>query len=138
MLDDILVKVDRMSMSHSLEVRSPFLDHRLVELALTIPTQLRVRGGVNKYLLRRLSKRHLPGAVTTAKKSGFGIPWRTWLHSGKARRDFRALLREPHPNFPDPFLAGGADRLLQAAERNPPLDDAVFQMLAYRWWCLAQ
>lgn len=138
MLDDILVKVDRMSMSHSLEVRSPFLDYRLVELALTIPTRLRVRGGVNKYLLRRLSERHLPGAVTAARKLGFAIPWRAWLHSGETREDFRALLREPHLSFPDPFLPGGADRLFQAAERNPSLDSAVFQMLAYRWWCLAQ
>jgi len=137
-LDDILVKVDRMSMSHSLEVRSPFLDYRLVELALIIPTRLRVRGGVNKYLLRRLSERHLPGAVTAARKSGFGIPLRAWLHSDETREDFRALLREPHPSFPDPFIPNGADRLLKAAERNPSLDDAVFQMLSYRWWCLAQ
>ncbi len=137
MLDDILVKLDRMSMSHSLEVRSPFLDYRLVELALTIPSRFRVRGGINKYVLRRLSERHLPGAITAARKSGFGIPLRAWLH-GNAKEEFRAILQEPHPNFPDPFLPGGADRLLEAAKRNPSLDNAVFQMLSYRWWCLAQ
>jgi asparagine synthase (glutamine-hydrolysing) len=138
MLDDILVKIDRMSMSHALEVRSPFLDHRLVELAFTIPTPLRVRGGVNKYLLRRLSERHLPGAVSTAKKSGFGLPLRAWLYDSTTRNDFRTLLQEAHPSFPDPFLPGGPDRLFKAAEKNPTLDNAVFQMLAYRWWCLAQ
>ena len=83
LLEDILIKVDRMSMMHSLEVRSPFLDYRMVELGLTVPSSLRTKNGCNKYLLRRLATRHLPDAVCRAPKKGFGIPVRSWLYSKK-------------------------------------------------------
>ena len=74
-----LVKVDRMSMAHGLEVRSPLLSRRLVELAFAIPASLKVAGGVSKALLRKVAERHLPREVVSLPKRGFHIPLDRWL-----------------------------------------------------------
>jgi asparagine synthase (glutamine-hydrolysing) len=73
---DMLCKVDMMSMSHGLEVRVPLLDERVVELALRLPPDLRVRGATTKYLLRQAARRRLPGVVAEKPKGGFVIPLR--------------------------------------------------------------
>jgi asparagine synthase (glutamine-hydrolysing) len=138
MLDDILVKVDRMSMRHSLELRSPFLDYRMVELGLRVPSRLRVKNGQNKYLLRRLAARHLPPEVCAAPKRGFSIPLRSWLRDPKMATRMRALLAEGTPGFPEPFVPGGAERLWAAAATNPALFPALLRGLSYRWWCGAR
>ena len=77
--DDILAKVDRASMAVGLETRSPFLDHRLVEFALRLPLQYKVRNGASKWLLRRVLDRHVPRALVDRPKMGFCIPAASWL-----------------------------------------------------------
>jgi asparagine synthase (glutamine-hydrolysing) len=79
--DDILNKCDRMSMAHSLEVRPPFLDHRIVEFAATLPEHLKIQGGTLKFLLRELMKGRLPGTVLKRPKEGFDIPTHAWLRT---------------------------------------------------------
>lgn len=83
--DDILVKVDRMTMANSLESRAPFLDHRLVDFATRLPAGMRIRGGRGKHLLRRAAARWLPADVLVKRKQGFGLPLADW---------FRGPLRE--------------------------------------------
>ena len=87
--DDILYKTDRMSMAHSLEVRPPFLDHRIVEFAASLPERLKIRGGTQKYVLRGLMRGKLPETVLTRKKTGFDIPTHDWF-----RGPLRGLLRD--------------------------------------------
>ncbi len=82
--DDILYKVDRMSMAHSLEVRPPFLDHRIVEFAASLPQHLKIRGWKQKYLLKELMRGKLPAGILNRKKTGFDIPAHDW---------FRGVLR---------------------------------------------
>ncbi len=77
--DDILNKCDRMSMAHSLEVRPPFLDHRLVEFAASLPEDYKVRGSTLKFILRDLMRGKLPEAVLTRPKEGFDIPAHRWF-----------------------------------------------------------
>jgi asparagine synthase (glutamine-hydrolysing) len=77
--DDILVKSDRMSMAHSVEVRPPFLDHRIVEFAAKLPASLKIHGSQQKYVLRELRKDILPAAMLARKKIGFDIPAHEWL-----------------------------------------------------------
>src|SRR5580692_5442003 len=85
LLEDMLVKVDRMSMAHSLEVRSPLLDHRLVEFALSIPPSLKLQGWRTKAILRDTVRRYLPASTLRKRKHGFSVPLREW---------FRGSLRE--------------------------------------------
>jgi asparagine synthase (glutamine-hydrolysing) len=77
--DDLLVKMDIASMANSLEVRSPLLDHEVVEFAARLPRRLKLRGLVQKYLLKRAMKGVLPDAVLRRKKMGFGVPIDHWL-----------------------------------------------------------
>jgi len=77
--NDILVKVDRMSMAVSLEVRAPFLDHRMIALAATVPSDLKYRGRVSKYLVKRYLEGRVPQSVIYRRKQGFEIPVREWL-----------------------------------------------------------
>ncbi len=77
--DDILVKSDRMSMAHSVEVRPPFLDHRIVEFAARLPSDMKVRGSRQKYLLKELMAPRLPAPIVRRKKIGFDIPAHEWF-----------------------------------------------------------
>jgi asparagine synthase (glutamine-hydrolysing) len=79
LLEDMLVKVDRMSMAHSLEVRSPFLDHRLVEFAASLPPSMKLRGWETKAILRDVVRRYLPAATLRKRKQGFSVPLREWF-----------------------------------------------------------
>jgi asparagine synthase (glutamine-hydrolysing) len=77
--NDILTKVDRMTMSASVEARVPFLDHRIVEFAVNLPAGMKLRLGERKVLLRRAVVDRLPAAVLTRPKQGFGMPMKQWL-----------------------------------------------------------
>jgi asparagine synthase (glutamine-hydrolysing) len=79
LVDDLLVKTDRMSMAHSLEARVPFLDAHVAELALALPTALKVRGLAKKRLLRRAVAPLVPPAIVKGRKRGFSIPAAAWL-----------------------------------------------------------
>jgi asparagine synthase (glutamine-hydrolysing) len=78
-VNDMLVKVDRMSMAHSLEVRNPYLDHHVVGFAASLPTNLKLRGWTTKAILRDIASRYLPAETVNKKKHGFGIPFPFWM-----------------------------------------------------------
>lgn len=78
--NDILVKVDRTSMAHSLEVRAPFLDHKLVELTFRLPPEWQLRGLQKKYLLKRGMRGLLPDEVIDRRKRGFSAPVGSWMN----------------------------------------------------------
>ncbi len=79
MVGDILLKADRMSMAHSLELRVPFLDKRVFEVASRIPVKHRIGGGTTKYAMRLAARRHMPEKDTARPKLGFPVPIRIWL-----------------------------------------------------------
>ena len=79
MTEDVLVKVDRMSMAHSLEVRSPLLDYRIIEFAARLPSSYKLNGKQGKLLLRRSLQRRLPSEIVNRPKHGFSIPAAEWL-----------------------------------------------------------
>ncbi len=133
LVDDVLIKVDRMSMLHSLEVRSPFLDYRLVETALRVPPRLRIHNGKGKYLLRRLAERHLPRSVTRAPKRGFSIPLRQWIFASEHTQALKSLCLD-ESSQDDVISANNAARLWSAAEHNGSLVSALFRVIAYRAW----
>jgi asparagine synthase (glutamine-hydrolysing) len=87
LVDDLLPKVDRMSMAHGLEVRSPLLDRELAEFALRLPATTRIRGTKGKLVLKRAARRLLPDEIVTRRKRGFGVPLERWF-----RTDLRGYL----------------------------------------------
>ncbi|MFM8222811.1 MAG: asparagine synthase-related protein, partial [Planctomycetaceae bacterium] len=91
--DDLLVKVDRMSMANSLEVRVPFLDHTLVEYAAGLPVEWKVKGWTLKHLLRQAMAPLLPPALLSRPKRGFDLPLGPWLRG--PLREFAGDLLSP-------------------------------------------
>ena len=87
--DDILMKVDRMSMATSLETRAPFLDGDLMELAFSMPGHLKIRNGERKWILKQAMKDVLPESILGRRKEGFSIPMKNWL-----RRELQPLMRD--------------------------------------------
>ncbi len=85
--DDLLVKVDRASMYYSLEAREPLLDYRLTEFALNLPPELKINGGIQKYILKEQLYQYIPKKFFQRKKQGFSIPLNKWL-----KNELRPLL----------------------------------------------
>jgi asparagine synthase (glutamine-hydrolysing) len=110
--DDILVKSDRMSMAHAVEVRPPFLDHRIVEFAATLPLDLKIRGTRQKLVLRALRRAKLPVTILEGKKTGFDIPAHEWLR-GPLRELMVETLREGVETYRELFDAAAVESLVQ-------------------------
>lgn len=87
--DDILVKVDRMSMAHALEVRSPFLDHEVVEFLARVPVELKLKGLTTKYLLKKVAGRYLERKVIDQPKQGFEVPLAAWF-----RKELKGVVKQ--------------------------------------------
>ena len=97
---DFLTKVDRASMAHGLEVRPPLVDHELMELAWTVPSQWKIRNGETKWLLKKVSERWLPHDIIYRKKQGFEIPIDDWLR-GPLRELFEHTVLSSHSRLSD-------------------------------------
>jgi asparagine synthase (glutamine-hydrolysing) len=98
LVDDIMTKVDKMSMAVSLESREPLLDHKLLEFAATVPSSLKLKHGRSKHLLRRLLEKRVPKAIVDRPKHGFEAPVGEWLRGALA------------PTIDDLFLDGRLER----------------------------
>jgi asparagine synthase (glutamine-hydrolysing) len=79
--DDLLVKADKMTMANSVELRVPFLDHKVIEFAASLPANFKVRGLTTKYLAKRTLRKHVPGEIISRKKAGFPVPYELWLRT---------------------------------------------------------
>lgn len=119
LIGDILLKADKMSMAHSLEVRVPFLDKEVFEVARHIPTKYKVNNKNTKFAMRQAAHRYLPDMVAEKKKLGFPVPIRIWLRDDKyyniVRKAFTSDAAQEYFNvdeivsFLDEHKAGNAD-----------------------------
>ena len=135
--DDMLFKVDRMSMMNSLEVRVPFLDHRLVELAFRLPAEAKLRGRLGKYVLRRAMTGVIPREVLRRPKRGFEIPLHSW--SNPRFQEFaRDVLTERAVREGGCFRWREVERLVEGFEgRVPPASLGVSRyQLNLRFWAV--
>jgi asparagine synthase (glutamine-hydrolysing) len=93
--DDLLVKTDMASMAHGLELRSPFLDHEVMELTARMPISLKMQGVQQKVFLKRFAQQYLPTSILNRKKHGFQIPIHDWIRGSWQKPIAEALLAGP-------------------------------------------
>jgi asparagine synthase (glutamine-hydrolysing) len=132
--DDLLVKVDRMSMANSLEIRAPFLDYTFVEFAATIPPALKLKGFRSKYILRKMLRRLLPQEILAKKKIGFDIPLGDWIRKGL--RDFVLETLRPenlrkHGLFEPRFVARVLDEHFRGRHNHRQL---LWPLIIFQSW----
>jgi asparagine synthase (glutamine-hydrolysing) len=132
--DDILVKVDRMSMATSLETRAPFLDVDVMELAFSMPGDLKIHNGTRKYILKQALRGLVPDRILDRSKEGFSIPMKNWL-----RQELKPLMEQLLA--PDRLSARGlinpdeAIRLVREhAGRRANHAHVLFSLMAFERW----
>ncbi len=134
LMDQVLAKVDRASMMASLEVRAPFLDHRVVKLVLSLPSTVRGTGG--KQLLKKLMRGKIPDSIIDRSKHGFALPTADWLR-GALAPEVRELLNPEKVRregiFDPTLVARMADDHARGRDRRKEL----WTLLAFAWWCRA-
>jgi asparagine synthase (glutamine-hydrolysing) len=109
--EDVLVKVDRMSMAHSIESRVPLLDNHVIDFAATLPLRTKIQHGVRKVLLKQVASRILPPEIINRRKQGFGVPVGVWFR-GSLRNTFSDVLRSQRARERGYFNQRFIDRLL--------------------------
>ena len=132
---DILTKVDRMSMAHSIEARVPLLDHALVEFAATLPPGLKLNG-TTKYIFKQALRGILPDEVIDRPKQGFAVPLGRWFR-GELSGFLRERLLSRRARQRGILDAGTVERLIALHERGRPLDQQLWTMLSFELWCEA-
>jgi asparagine synthase (glutamine-hydrolysing) len=130
--DDVLVKLDRAGMLSSLEIRAPFLDHRIVELAFgEVPEALRVTRTGRKILLARLARRLLPAGFDLERKQGFSLPLQAWF-GGRWGAYAADVLGAADPRF---FARGAVSRLFAHQRRGwARHTERIFSLLMFELW----
>lgn len=131
---DLLVKVDRMSMASSLEARSPFLDHQLLQFAANIPSSLKLKRGSSKYILKRALRGILPDRIIERRKHGFGVPVGTWFREQLAgyARDVLLNKQSMHRNI---FSHPAVEAMLQVHQSGKAdLGNALWSLLTFELW----
>jgi len=132
LVDDILVKTDRMSMAHGLEIRSPFLDHRLVEFAAGLPARWKFNRLKGKRILRHYLSQQLPAAITKRRKAGFNAPVSRWF-TGRVSGEMQALTMDGAMQtwFERPFIQALWDDHLAQRKDN---GFRLFALAAFAAW----
>jgi asparagine synthase (glutamine-hydrolysing) len=131
---DILTKVDRMAMAHSLEARPPLLDHKLVEFAATVPSRFRIHNGSTKYLFKQAMRGLLPDDIIDRPKHGFAIPLARWFR-GELAGFARELLCSERSRQRGLFRTESIDRLIRLHERGRDIDLQLWTLVSLELWC---
>ena len=130
--EDILVKVDRTSMLNSLEIRSPFLDHRIIEFAFRkVPSSLKVASSGRKILLKQLARQVLPEQFDIKRKQGFSIPLNEWLKKGPFRDLFNDVLFDSSSVFDHQVIK----QLLKGQALGCNNGERLFSLVIFNLWC---
>jgi asparagine synthase (glutamine-hydrolysing) len=134
MADDILTKVDRASMGVSLEVRCPLLDPRVIELAWSLPSSMRMGPQGGKHILQNLLGRHVPRALFERPKQGFNIPIEEWLRG--PLRDWAEALLDEHRLHQEGFFRPRPVRRIweEHLSGRRPRTFLVWSLLTFQAW----
>jgi asparagine synthase (glutamine-hydrolysing) len=130
---DILTKVDRMSMAHSIEARVPLLDHKLIEFAATIPPELKLRQGNGKHIFRRALRGVVPVPVLQRPKQGFAVPLGRWFQ-GRLASFVRELLLSRAARQRGLINPAYVENLLDRKEGGSDLDFQLWTLISFELW----
>jgi asparagine synthase (glutamine-hydrolysing) len=132
--EDVLTKVDRMSMAHSIESRVPLLDNHVIDFAASLPARFKIRDGRRKHVLKATLRTLLPDGILARRKQGFGIPLGTWFRGGLTGL-FNDVLDAPRTRQRGYFEPAFVGRLLRehlSGERDHTL--RLWQLLVFELW----
>lgn len=130
--NDILTKVDRMSMFNSLEVRVPILDYRVIEYAATIPASLKIKNGISKYIFKEVMKDILPKPVISKKKHGFNLPLETWLRTDLKKDVQEIILNVSRHSY---FNNGNIEAMLKRFfEGDDAYNFKIWELYVFQLW----
>ncbi len=135
LVSDMLVKVDRMTMGVSLEARSPFLDHRIVEMATAMPSSYKLRRGAGKWILRHAFSDRVPTSVFSLKKKGFEVPIAEWLAGPLGDLTRRAIdpVKLKKQGLFDPLIPSIWYKNLEENRRDT--SEKLWMLVAFQGWC---
>ena len=131
---DILTKVDRMTMAHSIEARPPLLDHHLVEFAATVPSHLRLHDGTTKYLFKRAMRGLLPADIIDRPKRGFAVPLARWFR-GHLAEFARDILLSDTTRQRQYLNTDYLERLIDRHMQGCDLDLQLWTTMSFELWC---
>ena len=132
--DNILAKIDSMSMATSLEARVPYLDNEVVDLALSIPSRLKLRGGVRKWILKKAFAARLPAAILQRGKEGFSMPMKNWL-SGEWNSLMHELLCRENLARDGFFASSHVETLMREHEtRRRNHSHLLWALMVFQLW----
>ena len=132
--EDVLTKVDRMSMAHSIESRVPLLDNNVIDFAATLPASLKIHNGRRKHILKESVRDLLPPGIADRKKQGFGVPLGVWFR-GSLSDVFSDVLRSERTRQRGYFEPAFVDRMVQehlAGTRDHTL--RLWQLMVFELW----
>jgi asparagine synthase (glutamine-hydrolysing) len=132
--NDILTKVDRMTMAHSIEARVPLLDHKFVEFVATIPPELKLNGKTRKYIFKKAMEGILPHEILYRPKRGFAIPLGRWFR-GQLSLYVRDLLLSRKSLNRGLFQKSYIERLIEMHDRGRSLDLQLWTLITFELWC---
>lgn len=131
---DMLHKVDRASMSASLEVRSPLMDHEVAELVFRFPQRFKINGKITKYILREIAYEYIPKALLDSPKRGFSIPYQSWMRSGLKERlvDYSHIDYLRKQDIFNPLTCQNMIKVFLDGENN--MANICWNFLMYQMW----
>jgi asparagine synthase (glutamine-hydrolysing) len=131
--DDLLVKADKMTMANSLELRVPLLDHRLLELAASLPQHYKLKGTTLKYIWKKALSKRVPEKILKRKKAGFPVPYEFWLRT-KMKDQVRDILTDRKTIDRGYFRKAAVEKLIDANVGSGSYSKEVFSLVALELW----
>jgi len=131
--DDLLLKADKMTMANSVELRVPLLDHKLLEFAASLPSDLKIHGLTTKYILKRILEKHVPKPILKRKKAGFPVPYSTWLRTEMKDWLFDLLL-DPRAMTRGYFQRNSLEKIMTECVNSGRYSKEMFSLATLELW----
>jgi asparagine synthase (glutamine-hydrolysing) len=131
--DDLLLKADKMTMANSVELRVPLLDHKLLEFAASLPGHFKVNGFTTKYIAKRVLQSRVPQAILDRRKTGFPVPYGSWLRTDM--KDWlSSLLLDPEPQSRGYFTKSAVEKLISDNMESGLYSKELFSLAVLELW----